>query len=66
MTESAAIPVETVACHSRETLRLVQTIRLLDDILKRSPSETRERIRRELLAWAERGRDIARENLPLF
>ena len=55
--------MEPVFCHSPETLRLVQVVRLLDECLRQPPVEAdRERIRTQVLELVDRGREIARQN----
>ena len=55
--------VEPVFCHSPETLRLVQVVRLLDECLRRPPAEeAKERIRTQVQDLIDRGREIARQN----
>ena len=55
--------MEPVFCHSPETLRLVQVVRLIDECLRQPPMETdRERIRTQVLELIDRGREIARQN----
>jgi hypothetical protein len=56
---SEADRVEPVFCHAPETLKLVRVVRLLDELLRRSPGAERERLGREVRRWAEEGRDLA-------
>lgn len=53
--------VEPVFCHSPETLRLVQVVRLLDETLRQSPEAARDRLRGALRELTDRGRRIALE-----
>lgn len=58
--------MEPVFCHSPETLRLVQVVRLIDECLRQPPVEAdREKIRTQVLDLIDRGREIARENFVL-
>ena len=55
--------MEPVFCHSPETLRLVQVVRLLDECLRHPPAEeAKERIRTQVQDLIDRGREIARQN----
>ena len=55
--------MEPVFCHSPETLRLVQVVRLIDECLRQPPAEeAREKIRGQVRELIDRGREIAREN----
>ena len=54
--------VEPIFCHSPETLRLVQVVRLLDETLRRAPEGDADRLRTEVRELIDRGRSIAREN----
>jgi hypothetical protein len=54
--------MEPVFCHSAETLRLVQVVRLLDEILRQSPGSAREQVRAAVREFAERGRTLALDN----
>lgn len=55
--------MEPVFCHSPETLRLVQVVRLIDECLRQPPAEeSRERILGQVRELIDRGREIAREN----
>jgi hypothetical protein len=55
--------MEPVFCHSPETLRLVQVVRLIDECLRQPPvEESRERILGQVRELIDRGREIAREN----
>jgi hypothetical protein len=55
--------VEPVFCHSPETLRLVQVVRLLDETLRQAPEPARDGVRQALRDLAERGRAIALADL---
>ncbi len=55
--------VEPVFCHSAETLRLVQVVRLLDETLRQARPETQESLRERLRDLISRGRSIAGESL---
>ena len=55
-------PLEPVFCHSAETLRLVQVVRLLDELLRQAPRPAREKVRAAVRDLAERGRRLAQEN----
>ena len=58
--------MEPVFCHSPETLRLVQVVRLIDECLRQPPAEeARERIRAQVRDLIDRGREIARQNFLL-
>ncbi|HVE39011.1 MAG TPA: hypothetical protein VNM14_03930 [Planctomycetota bacterium] len=54
--------MEPVFCHSPETLRLVQVVRLLDECLRRPPEDARERVLQQVRDLIDRAREIAREN----
>ena len=55
--------MEPVFCHSPETLRLVQVVRLIDECLRQPPvEEALEKIRGQVRELIDRGREIAREN----
>jgi hypothetical protein len=54
--------VEPVFCHSTETLRLVQLVRLLDETLRHAPESDAEKVRSAMRDLVERGRAIAKEN----
>ena len=54
--------LEPVFCHSPETLRLVQVVRLIDECLRQPVEGTRERIQEQVRDLINRGREIAREN----
>ena len=54
--------LEPVFCHSPETLRLVQVVRLLDETLRHAPDGDAEKVRAALRELIERGRSIAKEN----
>ena len=54
--------MEPIFCHSPETLRLVQIVRLLDECLRRPPEGARDRILQQVHDLIDRGREIAREN----
>ena len=54
--------LEPVFCHSPETLRLVQVVRLIDECLRRPPEGARDRIAQQVRELIDRGREIAREN----
>ena len=53
---------EPVFCHSPETLRLVQVVRLIDECLRRPCEGERERIQKQVQELIDRGREIARQN----
>lgn len=55
--------VEPVFCHSPETLRLVQVVRLLDETLRQARPETQESLRERMRELVSRGRSIAGESL---
>lgn len=54
--------LEPIFCHSPETLRLVQVVRLIDECLRQPLEGTRERILGQVRDLIDRGREIAREN----
>jgi hypothetical protein len=57
--------VEPVFCHSPETLRLVQVVRLLDETLRHVPEGDAEKVKSAVRDLIERGRSIAKENFLL-
>ena len=57
--------LEPVFCHSPETLRLVQVVRLLDETLRLVPETDAEKLRAAVRELIERGRSIAKENFLL-
>lgn len=57
--------LEPVFCHSPETLRLVQVVRLLDETLRHAPEGDLDRLRSAVRELVERGRTIAKENFLL-
>jgi hypothetical protein len=57
--------VEPVLCHAPETLELVRLARSIDEALRRTPEAVRARVRADLDGWIERGREIAREAVPI-
>ena len=57
--------LEPVFCHSPETLRLVQVVRLLDETLRHAPEGDLDRLRSAVRELVDRGRSIAKENFLL-
>jgi hypothetical protein len=57
--------VEPVFCHTPETLRLVQVVRLLDEMLRHAPESDLEKVKSAVRDLIERGRTIAKENFLL-
>jgi len=57
--------MEPVFCHSPETLRLVQVVRLLDETLRHATEIDAEQVRSALRDLIEHGRSIAKENFML-
>ena len=56
--------VEPVFCHSPETVRLVRTVRLLDEALRTAPTEARERVKAAVRELTERARSIVSREAP--
>lgn len=54
--------MEPVFCHTPETLRLVQVVRLLDETLRHAPEPDLERLKTAVRELVDRGRAIAKEN----
>ena len=57
--------LEPVFCHSAETLRLVQVVRLLDETLRHAEDINAEQVKSAVRDLIERGRSIAKENFML-
>lgn len=57
--------LEPVFCHSAETLRLVQLVRLLDETLRHAAEGDQEKLRTAVRELIDRGRSIAKENFLL-
>ena len=57
--------MEPVFCHSPETLRLVQVVRLLDETLRHATEIDAELVRSAVRDLIEHGRSIAKENFML-
>ena len=57
--------LEPVFCHSPETLRLVQVVRLLDETLRHAPEGDVDKLKSAVRELIERGRTIAKENFLL-
>ena len=54
--------LEPIFCHSPETLRLVQVVRLLDETLRHAEDIDAEKVKSAVRELIEHGRSIAREN----
>lgn len=57
--------LEPVFCHSPETLRLVQVVRLLDETLRHAEDIDAEKVKSAVRDLIEHGRAIAKENFML-
>ena len=57
--------LEPIFCHSPETLRLVQVVRLLDETLRHAPEGDLDKLKSAVRELIERGRTIAKENFLL-
>ena len=57
--------LEPIFCHSPETLRLVQVVRLLDETLRHATELDSEKVRSAVRELIEHGRSIAKENFML-
>jgi len=57
--------LEPVFCHSPETLRLVQVVRLLDETLRHAEDIDAEKVKSAVRELIDRGRSIAKENFML-
>ena len=57
--------LEPIFCHSPETLRLVQVVRLLDETLRHAPEGELDKLKSAVRELIERGRTIAKENFLL-
>ena len=54
--------LEPVFCHSAETLRLVQVVRLLDETLRHASEGDLDKLKAAVRDLIDRGRTIAKEN----